>query len=265
MALPVAQPADASRQALEGHPLLGEAEPALQWAIVGEEGPDRRSVAAMSAGSPLRASQRNGPFLRRTAAADRRGRTPGRRRRRRSRRARPRPQVVAVVEDLGPGLPEADHGLAVPGHRGPGRHHVGVPVLTRRAAAASSEKPAGTYPFSGSWAEVWSVTMSISTPRRSSSGNTSAAFPSTPMESARPSRLASRARATPRPGCRHSVEVARLQTAADAGRVHLTIRATPSFMVTTAAGPRPCPRGGGQSESPLRLPPKQRSPTAAKV
>jgi hypothetical protein len=43
---------------------------------------------------------------------------------------------------------------------------------------------------SGSCALVWSVTMSISTPRRSNSGNTVAALPTTPTLSARFSCLA---------------------------------------------------------------------------
>ena len=56
----------------------------------------------------------------------------------------------------------------------------------RSATASSSVRPEGTYPPNGSWALVWSVTMSTWTPRRSSSGNTSAAFPSNPMETASP-------------------------------------------------------------------------------
>ncbi len=45
-----------------------------------------------------------------------------------------------------------------------------------------------------------------------------------------------------------------------------TIRATPSFMVTASgwAPPMP-PRPAVRVRVPLRLPPKQRSPTAAKV
>ena len=56
--------------------------------------------------------------------------------------------------------------------------------LSRRASASSRLIPAGTYPTSGSCAEVWSVTMSASKPRRRSSGTTSAALPRTPTLSA---------------------------------------------------------------------------------
>ena len=68
--------------------------------------------------------------------------------------------------------------------------------FSARSAQSSSATPDGRYD-SGSCAEVWSVTMSTSTPRRSSSGTTSAEFPTTPTDSARRSFLAVRASSTP--------------------------------------------------------------------
>src|SRR5919112_883547 len=55
--------------------------------------------------------------------------------------------------------------------------------------------PSGRYE-SGSCADVWSVTTSISTPRRSSSGNTVAALPTTPTDSGVDERFAARHRPT---------------------------------------------------------------------
>ena len=53
--------------------------------------------------------------------------------------------------------------------------------LAAASAMSSKAMPVGRYD-SGSCAEVWSVTMSIGAPRRSSSGTTSAALPSSPIE-----------------------------------------------------------------------------------
>ena len=60
----------------------------------------------------------------------------------------------------------------------------------RSSTASSSVIPFGTYPWSASWAEVWSVTMSGVQPRRTSSGSTSAQLATTATDSARRSRLA---------------------------------------------------------------------------
>ena len=62
----------------------------------------------------------------------------------------------------------------------------------------------GTYPFSGSWAEVWSVTRSGTTPRFTSSGSTSAQLPTSPTERASPRSLASMTH--PRASSRSSVD-----------------------------------------------------------
>ncbi len=56
--------------------------------------------------------------------------------------------------------------------------------LSRSVAMSSNATPAGRY-ISGSCAEVWSVTMSISAPRASRSGSASAALATTPMDSGR--------------------------------------------------------------------------------
>ena len=61
-ALAVAQPADPRRQALEGDPLAGQVDPARQRRVLGNSSSTARSVAAMSAGSPESATQRNGPL-----------------------------------------------------------------------------------------------------------------------------------------------------------------------------------------------------------
>ncbi len=63
--------------------------------------------------------------------------------------------------------------------------------VERSSSASSSVRPSGTYPPSGSWALVWSVTTSGSNPRASNSGKTSAAFPSRPIDTASPDSRAS--------------------------------------------------------------------------
>jgi len=67
---------------------------------------------------------------------------------------------------------------------------------SRSASAfqSATEMPIGRY-ASGSWALVWSVTMSIGTPRRNSSGKTSAALPTMPTDRAAPASFAATARA----------------------------------------------------------------------
>jgi len=65
----------------------------------------------------------------------------------------------------------------------------------RRRSASSVVRRSGMYPFSGSWALVWSVTMSASKPSRSRIGRISAALPSSPTLSARRSAFAARQRA----------------------------------------------------------------------
>ena len=64
-------------------------------------------------------------------------------------------------------------------------------ALRRSAVARSTLSPAGMYPFSGSWADVWSVSASGTNPRRASSGSTSAQLPTRPTESGRAVRFAS--------------------------------------------------------------------------
>src|SRR5438067_387741 len=61
----------------------------------------------------------------------------------------------------------------------------------RSAAARSTVRPAGTYPLSGSCADVWSVSASGTNPRRASSGSTSAQLPIRPTETGRAVRFAS--------------------------------------------------------------------------
>ena len=57
---------------------------------------------------------------------------------------------------------------------------------SRSSRASARPMPPGTYPPSGSWAEVWSVTRSGCQPRRTSSGSTSAALAISAMLRASP-------------------------------------------------------------------------------
>ena len=62
--------------------------------------------------------------------------------------------------------------------------------------SGSRRAPPPALPVSGSWAAVWSVTRSKCSPRATSSGNTSAAFPSSATDSGLPSAAAARTRET---------------------------------------------------------------------
>ena len=62
LTLAVAEPADPCRKALELHLLLGQPEPPGQGLILREQVDDGPVGAAMSLGSPDRATQRNGPL-----------------------------------------------------------------------------------------------------------------------------------------------------------------------------------------------------------
>ncbi len=121
VALAVAQPADAGRQALEGDSLLGAPDPLVQPVVVGEEVEHglvrRRDVA--------RVARERRPAERALALAEERTDVG-----RHEARELEGPVVaalaglvadrVAVVEDLGAGVLELDHGLDVLGHRGAG-------------------------------------------------------------------------------------------------------------------------------------------------
>ncbi len=93
---------------------------------------------------------------------------------------------------------------------------------SRRTAASSRLQPAGMYPSRRSCAEVWSVTTSGTTPRRTSSGSTSATFPTNPTESGRRAFLASSssARARGRVGLQ-PVAIAGVHPAPDPALVHV--------------------------------------------
>ena len=91
VALAVAEPADARRQALEGDPLAGGLDPAARAARRrGTPRARRGRSRRCPPGRPTARPSGTGPCPRRTAAARRRGRSPGRRTRARSRRASPR-------------------------------------------------------------------------------------------------------------------------------------------------------------------------------
>ena len=60
--LAVAEPADPGRQALEGDPLPGAADPLVQPVVVGEQVEHRPVGGRDVRGSPDSAAQRNGPL-----------------------------------------------------------------------------------------------------------------------------------------------------------------------------------------------------------
>jgi len=100
---------------------------------------------------------------------------------------------VAVVEDLGAGVLEPDHRLDMQRHRSAARSVNRSGSRSAYSCQSSNSTPSGRYD-SGSWAEVWSVTMSTSRPRRSSSGSANAQLPTRPTESGAASRAWRRAR-----------------------------------------------------------------------
>ena len=118
VALAVAEPADPRRQPLEPDPLGGQLQPPAQVLVVAEQ----LQHGPVGAGDVGRVARQGGPAERPLALAEQRpdvgGHEPG------VGEGVPEPgraglaaQVVAVVEHLGPGPLEADHGLAVAGHR----------------------------------------------------------------------------------------------------------------------------------------------------
>jgi hypothetical protein len=126
----------------------------------------------------------------------------------------------------------------------------------RRAGRRRREvRPLGMYPFSGSWALVWSVTKSGRKPRATSSGYTSAALPTRPMETASP-----RAQGVEGQGERlvegvgRAVEVAGLEALLDPRRVDLDHEADAVVHGDRESGcappmpPRPAVRVSGSSE-----------------
>ena len=169
-----------------------------------------------------------------------------RRRRRRSRRARPRrASDVAVVEDLGAGVEEADHRRAVRGHRGARPAHVAR--RDRRGADVGRllERGRSARSSAGRVRCVWSVTMSAAKPRASSSGSDLGGVADQTDRQRRRARpcAALAARAPRRRGVGHLVEVARLEATLDprARRRRRTARRRRSSSPRAAAR-RPCRR-----------------------
>ena len=123
---------------------------------------------------------------------------------------------------------------------------------TRPAAAAGSR-------CTGSWAEVWSVTHVRRTPRRTSSGKTSAALPSSPTETGRPSRFeASMSASASSRVVGLAVEVAGLQRACRCATRRTRPRSSRSPPWSPrAAARRPCRRGPAvRIQRPAGSPPK---------
>ncbi len=143
------------------------------------------------------------------------------------------------------------------------------PAGSSRLAAGASpgSTPLGTYPPSGSCAEVWSVTTSGRNPAASSSGSTSAALPSTPTETARRSRAALSTRSTA--SARSSARSSRYPVASRRSRCSgstSTHSATPSFIVTASGCAPPIPPSPAVSTIlPARLGQPRAAASAAKV
>ena len=146
-----------------------------------------RSVAAMSAGSPESATQRNGPLPSQNSGRMYGGHEAGEVEGALDcRRAAPRRAGCCrsrTPRRRGPWKPTIASTWR--GHRSRARV---VCILAVRPAAAPARLPATGRPgrsSAGSWAGVWSVTTSTSKPRATSAGSTSAALPRRPIESAR--------------------------------------------------------------------------------
>ena len=129
VALAEAQPADAGRQPLEPDPLRRQLEPALEQGVVGEGVAD----GGVGGGDVGRVAGERDPAERPLALAEQRPQVGGHEPRVGEGVGEPTgqrlaPQVVPVVEHLGTGTEEADHGLAVGRHRLPGPPHVLVRI-----------------------------------------------------------------------------------------------------------------------------------------
>ena len=173
----------------ECDPLLCHRDPALQAALSGNSsrigGPSSRCLGV---------ARERGPAERALALAEQRADI-GRDEAEEVERARVarEPSLgsdgVAVVEDLGALVHEADHGLDVRGHRLARAAGELLGVLGGVGRDVLEVDAEGRYD-SGSCAEVWSVTMSIGASSASSCGTRTAALPRRPID--RP-RRASRA------------------------------------------------------------------------
>ena len=137
----------------------------------------------------------------------------------------------------------------------------------RSSAACSSVSPTGTYPLSGSCAEVWSVTRSGITRRRTNSACVSAALPTRAMDRGMPFSCASRASAMA--SSMLSVTISQYRVAIRRSILDLstsTAIITASLNVAARGWAPPMPPSPAVSTSlPLRLPPKCLRAAAAKV
>ena len=144
VALAMAEPADAGGQALEGHPVRGQADPAGQRLVVGELGEDGL-VGGADVG---RVAGQRRPPERPLACAEQRpdvgGQEPGvGEGPLEAAELRLAPQAVAVVEDLDAPVGEGDHRRAVPGHRGPGPGGVVVGVAPAQLLGLGQRQAGG--------------------------------------------------------------------------------------------------------------------------
>ena len=264
MALAVAEPADPRRQALELHALARQLDPARGC------GPARRTARGSPRRSPRcrpgrRTARPSGtaPCPRRTAAGCRRGRSRGRRTRRR--RRAPRPRRAARCRSRTPRRPAA---CSVAD-----RGDVGEHATRRRGARYSSGSLAAQHVRlldrqPGGDVAVERVVRArlvghdVDRRRRAatSSGSTSAALPSRPIDSARPSACAPR-RAAParRRASRRARPGSRSRSGARcACRSTSTHSAQPSFIVTASGCAPPIPPSPAVTTSrPFSVPPKR--------
>ena len=137
VALAVAEPADPGRQPLERDLVLGGADPALQVVVLREQLED----GAVGGGDVLRVAGERGPAERALALAEQRPDVGGHEAGEGERAlvaalAGLVADRVAVVEDLGAGVQEADHRLDVLGHRGPRPVGELLGLLLRRSRAS---------------------------------------------------------------------------------------------------------------------------------
>ncbi len=189
--LAVAEPQNACGQPLERHARAREVNQRTRASSCPNISSAASSVTRMSSGSPESATQRNGTLA---FAKERPDVLPARSREYR-RRWRPPPVSPArgcCCRNRGDRavLPEREHRANVLGHR---RHRSRdrTPWGCARAGrtASSNDMPLGTYPFSASCADVWSVSTSGMTPRAMSAGSTSAALARKAIDRPIPSRV----------------------------------------------------------------------------
>jgi hypothetical protein len=224
----------------------------------------------MSSGSPDSAPSGRVRCPGRTAAGYRPGRSRGSRRHSPALRRAPPGGCCCRSRGSGPhAVLEVEHGLHMRhDRRACGAVDAGGVGESRLLPLLDGPAP-GQVAVEGSWALVWSVTTSGRTPRRTSSGKTSAALPSRPTDRARLAfrRPVDRAKGVVERPRRLDVEVAGLQPASRcAALAFYGQHAGAGHGRGQAAARRPCrPEPPVRIHLPVRSPPKCCRPTSTKV